>query len=127
MIKNGKNTAIGKTRLPQVSEALLEWFQPLTFVAITKTQVNFRVQETETIIETQGVRQPLSAQEVQMKPEGQRKWKWELIQTLPDITLNVDDIIIFKNTRYRVMSRSDWAEYGYFEFHIVKDYDNAAS
>ncbi|MDR1941236.1 MAG: hypothetical protein LBQ47_02810 [Endomicrobium sp.] len=124
MIKNGKDKKITGGGLPQVSEALLEWFEPLTFAVITKTLNNFRVQETETIIETQGVIQPMSAQEVQMKPQGQRKWKWETIHTLPNIALNVDDIIILNLTKYRIMGKYDWARYGYFEFHIVKDYEN---
>lgn len=109
--------------LPDLSGALLNWFQKLQFNIVNKTTVNFQVVETLTPVETQGVRQPLSAQKLMIKPEGQRRWKWEMIHALPNTPLEPDMIIKFKDQNYRVMDKWDWTEYGYIEYHIVQDYD----
>ena len=112
----------GQGNLPNVQGAMLEWFQTLSFVQIVKSIVNFQVVETETTTVFQGVRQPFTAQQLLMKPEGQRLWKWETIHSFPDLQLKPDDRIIFGTLKYRVMQKSDWKEYGYIEYHIIEDY-----
>jgi hypothetical protein len=123
-IINAKDKPLTYTGLPQVGEVLTSWFQPLTFEVITKTVVNYEVQETRQTITTQGVRQPMSAQQLAIRPEGQRAWKWETIHCLPDVKLRVDDIIIFDGVKYRVAERWNWAEYGFCEYHICQAYEN---
>lgn len=108
--------------LPNVSGALLDWFQNMTFTRVTKIVKDFVLQEVQTNVCASGVRQPLSPQEVRMKPEGERTWKWEKIHALPTLVLNPDDIITFESTKYRIMSKLDWKEYGYVEYHMVEDY-----
>lgn len=108
--------------LPNVSRALLNWFQPLNFVTIVKTVVNFAVVETLTTVNFLGVRQPFTPQMLLMKPEGERQWKWETIHALPGLILSPDDIITFLGVNYRVMQKLDWKEYGFVEYHIVQDY-----
>ena len=125
MITNAKNKPLTYTGLPQVGEVLPSWFQPLTFDLVTKVVVDYEVQEGIQTITTQGVRQPMSAQQLAIRPEGQRAWKWETIHCLPDVKLKVDDIIIFDGVKYRVMERWNWAEYGYLEYHICQAYENS--
>lgn len=108
--------------LPNMSDALFSLFQPMTFRKISKTQVNFETVEVETGYSTYGVRQPFTPQQLAMKPEGQRAWKWETMHSLPDIELIPDDVIVFNSVRYRVMQKLDWKEYGYIEHHIVQDF-----
>lgn len=108
--------------LPNVSRALLNWFQPLNFVTIVKTVVNFAVVETLTTVNFLGVRQPFTPQMLLMKPEGERQWKWETIHALPGLILSPDDIITFLGVNYRVMQKLDWKEYGYVQYDIVQDY-----
>lgn len=127
MIINAKDKPLTYTGLPQVGEVLPSWFQPLTFDVITKTVVNYEVAETKITISTQGVRQPMSSQQLQIKPEGQRAWKWETIHCLPDVRLKVDDIIIFDGVKYRVMERWNWAEYGYVQYEICQSYENTGN
>jgi hypothetical protein len=109
--------------LPYVGMALTNWFQPMTFKVLVKTIVDFVLVETETVVETQGVRQPMSPQELRLKPEGQRALNWESMYCLPDTVLKNDDIIIFNSVKYRVMKRLDWNEYGYLQYDIVRDYE----
>ena len=123
MIMNGKDFKIGaQSNLPDVSDALLDWFQNMTFDLISKAITDYGLTETATTISTKGVRQPFSAQQLSIKPEGQRAWKWETLHCLPDVKLNPDDIVVFNGIRYRVMDKLDYSEYGYLEYHIIQDY-----
>lgn len=124
MIKNASDIPLKDSfnTLPDVSDVLPDWFQTLTFQLVTKSQVEYETIETLTTVTTQGVRQPMSAQRLEMKPEGQRAWRWETIHCLPDLQLKVDDIIVFNGIRYRVMHRWNWAEYGYLEYEICQAY-----
>lgn len=126
MIINGKDTPLSSSfnTLPNVSEVLLDWFQPMTFDVVTKALVNYEVTEVLTTIQTEGVRQPMNAQSIAIKPEGQRAWKWETLHCLPNVKLNIDDIVIFDNVKYRVMNRWNWSEYGYLEYEICQAYEN---
>lgn len=108
--------------LPNVASALADWFQKTTFISLQKTVVNHENVETETARTYFGVRQPLKGQDLMMKPSEQRAWRWEMIHAYPDLILKPDEIIKFGNVRYRVMSKKDWKEYGYVEYHIVEDY-----
>ena len=125
MIRNGKDTRLSNSfnTLPDVSDVLPDWFQPLTFDVITKSLVNYEVQEVTVTISTLGVRQPMTPQQLSIKPEGQRAWKWETLHCLPDIKLRIDDVVIFGGNKYRVMQKWDWAEYGYCEYHICQAYE----
>lgn len=128
MIINGKDFKIGaQSNLPDVSDALLDWFQNMTFDLITKAITDYDLTETATTISTKGVRQPFSAQQLSIKPEGQRAWKWETLHCLPDVKLNPDDIVVFNGVRYRVMEKLDYSEYGYLEYHIIQDYTAATN
>lgn len=123
MITNAKNKPLTYSGLPQMGEVLPSWFQTLTFDVITKSLVDYEVVETTSTITTQGVRQPMSAQQLAIKPEGQRAWRWETIHCLPDVVLKIDDVIIFNDIRYRVAHRWDWREYGYVEYEIHQAYE----
>lgn len=108
--------------LPNMQSAVLDYFQPMMFTRIVKTVENFNVVEKPASYYFQGVRQPFTKQQLMMKPEGQRSWKWEMIHALPSLILNPDDIINFNNVTYRVMGKLDYAEYGYLQYEIVQDY-----
>lgn len=125
MIKNAANISLKNSfnTLPDVSDVLPDWFQKLTFKKVHKVQVDYETVESLETIETEGVRQPMSAQRLELKPEGQRAWRWETIHCLPDVKLKVDDIIIFDNIRYRVMNRWNWSEYGYLEYEICQAFE----
>ena len=127
MIINAKDKPLTYSGLPQVGDVLPSWFQTLTFDLITKTVSNYEVVETTTTITTQGVRQPMSPQQISIKPEGQRAWRWETLHCLPDVKLKIDDIVIFDGIKYRVMQRWNWSEYGYLEYHICQAYEGSDS
>ena len=111
-----------KPALPNLESALGAWAQPLTFVEVVKELRDFKEVETYQARKTRGVRSPLRPQELALKPEGQRAWKWEKIHASPTLQLKIDAIIVFNDRRYRVMSKNDYAEYGYVEYDIVEDF-----
>lgn len=111
--------------LPDLSSALPGIFYPITAVTITKTPVDGIVQEIETSVATKGVIQPLTAQEVAMKPEGQRTWKWMDLHCLPDLILKPDDIVEIDALRYRVMAVYDLRQYGFMHYELGQNYEEA--
>jgi len=110
------------TALPQMGGALSNWQQLMTFTTVAKTIVNSKVVETKTDINFRGVWQPMSPQDLMMKPSGQRSWKWYTCHALPEVQLNPDEIITYNSESYRIMKKSDYKEYGYIEYHLVQDY-----
>lgn len=124
MITNGKDLDFGQAAagLPNVADAIMSLFQPVTVGIISSTQVNGRTQTiVEKYIETRGVRiedsDPLT-----ISKTGERYWDTFEIYTLNDIELKVDDLFLFNKTQYRVMALASWPEYGFNHYHVQEDY-----
>lgn len=124
---SAKDKGLKYSSLPQMGEVLPSWFQDLTFDIITKGIVDYEVTEIRKTVSTKGVRQPMSATQLSIKPEGQRAWRWETLHCLPDLKLKIDDIVIFNDIKYRVMQRWNWAEYGYMEYHLCEAYQDGTN
>ena len=127
MIKNGKDKTLDQQKgsLPNVSVALKNWFQNISFLKISKTVVNGRVQESVTNTSFRGVWQPMGSQDLEIKPEGQRDWRWFTIHSDIDIELVPDDKIIYLEKEYRVMKKDDYNLYGYYKYDVVESFENA--
>jgi hypothetical protein len=125
VIGNASERPLPHGSLPNMASAMMDYFVPLTFIKIEKRIENHIAKEIPTEVSFYGVRQPLTPQELFLKPEGQRAWKWEQIFTLPSVILAVDDKITFEGTPYRVMKKADFKEYGYVQYEIAQDYTEA--
>ena len=123
---NGKDIPLGlaASALPDVSGSVDMFLQPVAIGIVSKQQVDGYTQEIVNYVKTRAVRQPFSPQMLEVKPEGERAWRWETIHALPDLILSTDDIILWGDHRYRVMRKSNYAEYGYVLYEIIEDYDN---
>lgn len=108
---------------PDVRDLMLGWFRKIALTIVRKKVVDFETREVEVPHETQGVVQPFTASRLMMKPEGERSWKWWLIQSTPDLQLKNDDVIIYKGVRLRIMASWDWSANGAMEYHAIEDYD----
>lgn len=108
--------------VPDVSEVLLDWFQKMTFDVVVKTVSGFELVETTTPVEFQGVIQPLSGSQLMIKPEGQRAWNWMLVHADPSLSLDVDDVVLYLGTQYRVYQTKSYDIYGYREYQLAEDY-----
>ena len=126
-IVNAKDRPLSQSTgtMPDVSGALRNWFQPMTFTTIVKTVEGFQNVETPTNIDFRGVWQPTSAQAIAMKPEGQRKWKWFTVHAEPGLDLDPDDVVTYLSTQYRVKEKTDYTLDGYIEYHLVEDFEGS--
>lgn len=111
--------------IPDVSGAMQDYYQALTFEAVTKATVGFEVQETTVPINFRGVIFPFTARQLFLKPEGERAWTWFSLFSDPVLTLNVDDVVIWQSKQTRVMARKDYGLYGYVEYELIQDWVGA--
>lgn len=97
----------------------------MSFRRIKKEVVNFEVNEISISYPYQGVFQPMRSRDIELKPEGQRNWKWWTLycKTQYDID-NYDRIEDFKGKKFRVMKTSDWAQAGFCVFELVEDFEH---
>lgn len=112
--------------LPNMANTLDGWEIPLTLEKITQDIVEGDAVKTKTKINFLGVFQPLRNEQLQFKPEGQRSWEWYWIHAKSGtLNLQTQDKIIFENKRFKVMSVKDYSLYGYIEYEVVRDYEDA--
>ena len=123
-IKNGSAAPLFEKdgTIPDVSGAMQDYFQNMTFDQIIKTSVGFQASETTTPINFRGILQPFTARQIFFKPEGQRAWSWFTLHSDPVLELEVDDVVIYNSVQTRVMSRKDFTLYGYVEYELVQDW-----
>lgn len=121
-IPNMQTTNPSFTRVPNVQTAMLGWLQPMLFELITKNQDDYQVVETAERIGFKGVWQPFTTQQLLLKPEGQRAWKWFTCHSEVMLELSPDDIIRYEDEDYRVMEKLDFSKNGYYEYHLVQDF-----
>lgn len=124
MIINAKDLLLNQITpgLPNVSNTLEGWFQTLVIGILVKTIVDNRVYEETTNFEIRGVIQPLSPEQLEIKPEGERSWVWKMLHCQPSLPVKTDDLVTIKGIRYRVNSLTGYDEYGYAMYELVQDY-----
>jgi hypothetical protein len=111
--------------VPDLSGAMQDYFQAMTFTPLVKTVSGFQVVEAATPTQFQGVIQPFTERQLMLKPEGQRAWTWLWLHADPVLMLQVDDVVLYNNVQTRVMARKDFSLYGYIEYHLVQDWQGA--
>lgn len=105
---------------PNVAEAFSDWDSGITLKIVSKEINDFEVSERKiNDVPFRGVLQPVPPQKLMIKPEGQRSWKWYTMRSKK--YLEVDSILVDNaNKTYRVMSNTDWAGAGFFEYELVQ-------
>lgn len=123
MIKNAKNNKIGsKSRLPNMSQTIMGWFLPIEFGIVNRVIVDFEPVDTITKISTQGVVQPLQPEDIELQVEGVRNWEWLQIHCLPNLQVDINQFIFYKDRKYKVMKRENYEEYGYMRYIVCEAY-----
>ena len=122
--KNRSLSNLAKSGMPQMGSTLNGWEVPLTLIKITQNVVDGDLVAMETQINFKGVWQPFSMQQLALLPEGQRDWSHYWVHTQTAIELNTADKFIFDNKRYKVIERKDYNLNGYYEYHVILDYEN---
>lgn len=110
--------------MPTMRGTLLGWFRPLDLTQVVKSVENFRTVEVEKPLPANGLWQPFTMEQLSIRPEGERSWRWFMVHTTIDVVLLTDDIIKRRDVPYRVMEKNDYTDNGFVEYHIVNAYDN---
>lgn len=126
-IANGKDRPLFEKAgtVPDVSGAMQDYFQNMQFDKVIKSASAFQAEETLVPINFRGTEQPFTDRQLLLKPEGQRAWSWFLIHSDPTLTLDVDDVVMWRGKQTRVMSRKSYDLYGFIEYHLVQDWTGA--
>jgi hypothetical protein len=113
--------------LPQVKIGIKKFEQPLIFIKVNSSikDETGSVEKTETSSNFFGVIQPLGTKDVQIKPQGQWAWQWMMVHTNTLLNYDINDRIVYKDERYKIMGKGSYNDYGFYEYHIVKDIGQA--
>lgn len=104
--------------------AFAGWMTKITLIVIQQTVVDGFVIDTESKVTFQGTVQPLSPEQVQLKPDGQRSWQWLQIHCLAGaLNLVTNDKFIYNDIRYKIMAVLDYSLNNYVEYHAVRDFE----
>lgn len=128
-IQLGKDYAVDLVQgtVPDVSEALDEWYQYMTFEKVGKMTSGgtaFQVIETTVQIPFRGIITPSRAWELNLKPVAQRTWKFYKLYAERQLPLYTDDVVLWQGVQLRVMSVTDWSLYGTMEYELAQDWEN---
>lgn len=109
--------------LPKIKFALNGWEYNITLNKITSSIVDYVKQDVIEEISFKGVIQPLTAEQLRLKPLESRSWEWLMIHTRTYSELETNDLIEYEGKKYKVMMKKDYNLNGYYEYHLVKDYE----
>lgn len=127
-MQNGNKLKVNSaSTLPQFDNVVEQFLQPMSVGVIEKQMIDGYLTEIILKKKIMAVRTPLTTKDLIIKPEGQRGWSWERLVTTSDVIFNLDDRIYFDQTKYRVMARAAYKEYGFLEYHITQDFDKVGS
>lgn len=109
--------------LPDMSAGIQMFFQKIVIEIVFKRNVDGYLKEETNTIKTQGVRVTQTSQQLAIKPEGERHWKWSNLFLVPGSKLEVDYIVKIQDVKYRVMQKKDNKEYSVTEYELLQDYE----
>jgi hypothetical protein len=105
---------------PGVAEAMWGLTEPTQFKVSTRTPEDYEAVETMAPpLWFDGTLQPVTTQRLLIKPEGERRWKWFQLWTQKELSLG-DSVIAYDGKTYKVMSKDDWSQAGYFSYEITE-------
>jgi hypothetical protein len=122
--KNRSISSIAKSGMPQMDTTLYNWEVPLTLVKVVQIVVEGDLVTTETQINFKGVWQPLSAEQLNLLPEGQRSWEnvWVHCKA-SQLNLETASKVIFNGKRYKITQKKDYGLNSYVEYMLIRDYE----
>lgn len=112
--------------MPVMSAAFAGWMKSISLKVITQTIDNGLVTDSETTVSFTGTIQPLSPEQIMLKPEAQRSFQWLQIHVKTGSSeLSSNDRIEYSGKKYKVMQKLDYSLNGFFEYHAIEDYEVA--
>lgn len=124
----GRNIKINQlsANLPDVSEVMNGWEVSMTANYVTQAVVDGAVVDTEVNKPIKGIMQPLKAEEILLKDEGQRSFDWYQVHVRDDVygELFTTQILIINSVPYKIKAKKDWVLNGYREYHAIRDFES---
>ena len=112
-----------RSGMPNMASTLNGWEVPLSLIKVIQDVSEGDLVTTEKQINFMGVWQPFSMEQLALLPEGQRSWSHYWVHTKDKIDLKTADKIKFKGKPYKVIEKKDYSLNGFYEYHIVEDYE----
>lgn len=127
MLNFPRNRSISSIRhygMPNMATTLNGWEVPLMLVKITQDVVDGDLVTTESEIRFMGVWQPLSAEQLNLLPEGERSWENVWIHCkATQLNLETASKVIFNGKRYKITQKKDYGLNGYVEYMLIRDFE----
>lgn len=108
---------------PRVSTALNGWEEQVLYKFDSQTYLEGEKVVNEFLLRFQGTIQPLQNEELKFKPEGLRTKTWLQVHARTKLPLRNNDKVRVKEDYYKVMARKDYSRNGYYEYHLMEDYE----
>jgi hypothetical protein len=110
---------------PNLGGALSGWMRPLSIVTV-RTRINAGgiAEKDERTVDTFGMKQPM-LEKLALQKEGDRSWRWYILHTTSSLRVETNDRIVLNGARYKIMTKKDHSENGYFEYEMIEDYQSA--
>jgi hypothetical protein len=105
-----------------MSSTIVDWFLPITVGIVSRSVVDFEQLKSIQWVNTKGVVQQYKTQDLEITKSGERSWDLLQIHCLPDLHLENDDLIIYKDVLYKVMNNNNYSDYGYMEYICVETF-----
>ena len=126
---NASATKMGLGKgLPRPQVGVTIWAQGATAIRITQEVDQWgNVVDLKIPFQMASVIQPLTPDEIHLKPEGQWAWPWYWFHTKENVQLKQNDRIEYKGIEYKIMHVKDYSDYGHIEYHCIKDWQNVTT
>ena len=115
--------------LPDVSDVLNGWEINITANYVSQELVDGIVVDTAVNKLIKGIKQPLKAEEIALKEEGQRSWSWNQIHVRESVygELFTSQILTISGVNYKIKAKKDFVLNGYREYHAILDYEDSGA
>lgn len=126
--RNRSISSIAKSGMPQLGTTLDGWEVPLTLIKITQNIIDGDLSTTETTYNFMGVFQPLSVEQLNLLPEGNRSWENVWIHCKSsELNLETASKVIFNGKRYKITQKKDYGLNGYVEYMLIRDFEETST
>lgn len=111
--------------MPQMGAAFAGWTSRITLSKITEVIKDGLVSSVSEEICFNGVIQPLSAEKILLKPEGQRSFQWLQIHCFATKNnLATNDRIVYNGRKFKIMAEYDYSLDNFIEYHAIQDFED---
>lgn len=107
--------------LPNMASVVGSFMQSVKVAIVQSQQIDGKTQKIPLWFDARACVQPM-AENLVVRKEGERSWKWSVIYMQTDKTIETDDVICLFGVSYKVMSKFNWEYYGFVEYQVIETY-----